>query len=107
MIRHCVMLRLAADADRARLTWVIQELHRVVERLDGASGLLTGPNRDFEDKTADYPYGFTIDFESADALAAYAADPDHAALGAQLVAMCSGGAEGIRVYDIEMDVVAS
>mgnify|MGYP001787497667 CR=1 FL=1 len=102
MIRHCVMLRLGVDADTAALDRIMCGLGDLVARLDGCSGFCAGPNLDFEDKTPDYPYGFTLDARDATALAAYAADPEHAALGAELVAMCAGGGDGIAVYDIEV-----
>lgn len=102
MIRHCVMLRLSARADRARLDRVMLNLADVVERIDGCSDFCAGPNRDFEDKTPDFPYGFTLDARDAAALAAYAVDPEHLTLGAQLVDMCVGGGAGIVVYDIEI-----
>lgn len=101
MIRHCVMLRLRAKADRAELDKVMHGLADLVERLDGCSGFCAGPNRDFEGKTPGFAYGFTLDAATAEALAAYAVDPEHMALGARLVDLCEGGGDGIRVYDIE------
>jgi len=101
MIRHCVFLRLSARADTAELDKIMLGLEELVRRLDGCSDFRAGPNRDYEGKTSDYPYGFTLDAENAKALAAYAVDPRHQTLGTQLVALCEGGAEGIVVYDIE------
>ncbi|WP_299588946.1 Dabb family protein [uncultured Tateyamaria sp.] len=101
MIRHCVMLQLAADADRAVLDRVMLDLADLVERLEGCGGFCAGPNRDYEGKTPGFVYGFTFDADSPAALAAYAVHPDHVALGAELVALCVGGGAGIRVYDIE------
>jgi hypothetical protein len=51
MIRHCVMLRLAAKADRAVLDRVMLGLADLVERLEGCSGFFAGPNRDYEGKS--------------------------------------------------------
>jgi len=101
MIRHCVMLRLAAKADRAILDRVMLGLADLVERLEGCSGFIAGPNRDYEGKSPEFIYGFTLDAENAAALAVYAVNPEHQALGAQLVALCEGGADGIIVYDLE------
>lgn len=101
MIRHCVFLNLRADADPNALADVLTGLAAVTDRLPGASDFISGPNRDFEDKSPDFPMGFTIDFTDADALHAYAADPEHQALGARLVAQCQGGAEGITVFDLD------
>ena len=101
MIRHCVMLHLRDGVDAGDLAPVMAGLSDLVARLDGCSGFCAGPNRDFEGKTPDYAYGFMIDARDAAALAGYAAHPDHKALGARLVALCDGGGDGIRVYDIE------
>ncbi|MFL4469927.1 Dabb family protein [Tateyamaria armeniaca] len=102
MIRHCVMLRLARKADRTKLDRVMLALGKLVDRLDGCSNFCAGPNRDFEDKSPDIAYGFTLDAHDAKALAAYAVHPEHQALGAKLVDLCEGGSAGIIVYDIEV-----
>lgn len=102
MIRHCVMLRLAPAADMNTLEGLCAELGSLVGQLDGCSGFVAGPNRDFEGKSADYAFGFTLDAQDRHALAEYAAHPEHKALGAQLVEMCIGGGDGITVYDIEV-----
>jgi len=102
MIRHCVMLRLARKADRKVLDRVMLALGALVDRLDGCSNFCAGPNRDYEDKSPDVAYGFTLDARDARALAAYAVNPEHQVLGAKLVNLCEGGAAGIIVYDIEV-----
>lgn len=101
MIRHCVMLGLPDGHDAAELDTVMEKLNGLVERLPGSTGFAAGPNRDFEGKTAAYPFGFTIDFDSPEALAGYAGHPEHRALGARLVALC-GAAEKIVVFDLEI-----
>lgn len=101
MIRHCVMLHLAADAQQAALDEIMQSLAALVDRLDGCSGFCAGPNRDFEGKSPDFSFGFTLDARDETALTAYAVHPDHKALGARLVALCEGGGDGIMVFDIE------
>lgn len=101
MIRHCVFLKLRPDANVAMLDRIMLDLNAVVRRLEGCSGFRAGPNRDYEGKTPDYPYGFTLDAENAEALARYAVDAEHQALGAELVTLCDGGANGITVFDID------
>ncbi len=101
MIRHCVMLHLRDDADLSELQTVFDALGALVDRLEGCSDFVAGPNRDYEGKSADYAFGFTLDADTETALAAYAAHPEHQALGARLVAQCQNGARGIVVYDIE------
>ena len=102
MIRHCVFLRLEAGSDREELAEVIEGLRSLVAGLNGCANFAAGPNRDFENKSPDHPYGFTFDARDTDTLAAYAAHPTHKALGARLVALCAGGADGIMVYDLEV-----
>lgn len=102
MIRHCVMLHLREGADPRQVNVIMLELAKVVARTEGCSGFCAGPNRDFEDKTTEYAYGFTLDARNAKALATYAVDPEHKALGARLVDLCQGGGDGILVFDIEV-----
>lgn len=100
MIQHIVLLRLRPDHDAAELQAVMLGLGTL--HLPGFTDFTHGPNRDFEGKTANYPYGFIGTFKDADALATYAADPAHQALGARLVALCQGGADGILVADLDV-----
>lgn len=102
MIRHCVFLNLTPGANRAELDAVMLGLADLVERLEGCSEFWAGPNRDYESKSPEYDYGFTLDAASPEALAAYAVHPDHIALGGRLVALCAGAADGVMVYDLEV-----
>lgn len=101
MIRHIVMLELAADAQADELAAVMDGLAALSSDIPGWIGFAHGPNRDFEGKSARYPYGFTCDFTDADALHRYAGDARHQALGARLVGLCEGGAAGIMVIDLD------
>ena len=101
MILHSVYLALRADADPAELADVMQSLAALVGQIDGFAGFAHGPNRDLEGKSPDAPYGFVCTFDDVTALAAYAADPRHTALGTRLVDLC-GGADGIMVYDLDV-----
>lgn len=99
MIRHIVMLRLQASHDTAELETIMSGLAAL--DLPGFTGFEHGPNRDLEQKTQEYPYGFICTFDSIAALQTYATDPGHQALGARLVALCGGG-DGIMVMDLEV-----
>ncbi|HSF91326.1 MAG TPA: Dabb family protein [Paracoccaceae bacterium] len=103
MIRHCVLLRLLPEHNASELDAVIAGLREVADRIEGCTSFLAGPNRDFEKKSLGYPYGFTMDFESRNALSVYAADAEHKALGGRLVRLCIGGAEGILVFDLDSE----
>jgi len=100
VIRHCVFLRLRAGAKPAELSRIFEGLAALTSDLSGASDFVGGQNIDVENKTPDFPAGFTIDFTDRAALMAYANSPDHRALGARLVALCDGGGDGISVFDL-------
>ena len=102
MIRHIVLLDLAAGHDAAELADVMAGLDALRGSVAGFLSFSHGPNRDFEGKSPDCAYAFTCDFEDAAVSAAYLADPVHQALGARLVALCSRGADGITVIDMEL-----
>ncbi|MEJ6404376.1 Dabb family protein [Yoonia sp. 2307UL14-13] len=100
MIRHIVMLALPTNHDAAELQSVMGELAALVDHLPGLEAFEHGPNRDYEDKSGRYPYGFIGTFTDADALRIYAHDARHSALGQRLVEIC--GADGIMVIDLEI-----
>ncbi len=102
MIRHIVLLALTPDHDAGELADIMQQLAALVRHLPGFTDFEHGPNRDFENKSAQYSYGFIGTFADADALNTYANDAQHSALGARLVALCQGGADGIMVIDLDM-----
>ena len=102
MIEHVVMLGLRDASDLRECRDVMDGLGRLAGDIPGFLSLSHGVNIDMEGKSPDYPYGFIARFENRDALARYAVDPRHKALGARLVALC-GGADRIMVYDIERD----
>lgn len=103
MIRHIVLLDLPDDHDTDELLDIMDQLATLVDHLPGFTGFEHGPNRDFEQKSARYPYGFIGTFTDAKALETYAKDAQHSALGARLVAMCRDGADGIMVIDLETE----
>ena len=98
MIRHIVMLKLAANADQAELQAVMSGLAAL--ELPGFLAFEHGENIDLENKSPDLPYGFICTFSGQTALETYAADPAHQALGARLVALCEGSGDGITVIDL-------
>lgn len=99
MIQHIVMLSLTDDHDPAELQSVMTGLAGL--DLPGFVGFAHGPNKDLEQKTPDHLYGFICTFTDEASLRVYAADLDHQALGARLVALCGGG-DGIMVIDLEV-----
>lgn len=100
VIKHIVMLRLVSDYDAQELAAVMSGLAGLV--IKGFESFEHGPNRDIENKSSDYPYGFLCSFADLESLKRYANDQDHRALGQRLVALCAGGANGIMVMDLDV-----
>lgn len=98
MIVHCVFCRVE---DAVLCAKVIDELETFSRSLAGVISFEGGPNCDFEHKSPGFEQGFVIRFRDAEALRLYAKHPVHQALGAKLVSCCSGGLDGIVVFDIE------
>ncbi len=102
MIRHIVLTRFQKDVSESTITGIYDGLSDLTSRLAGASGFVGGRSKSPEQIERGYMHGFTIDFESWDALALYAEHPEHKALGGQLVEHAEGGIDGILVLDIEV-----
>jgi len=101
-LQHIVMLNLRQDASGDELADVMEGLAALGAEMPGFLSFQHGPNRDFEQKSQDYPYGFICTFADTLALQTYAENPTHKGLGARLVALCEGGGDGIWVADIEV-----
>ena len=82
MIKHCVFLNLAPEAQLDRLMDAYEMIGEVLDEIDGVYDYAAGPNRDFEGKSPAYETGFIITFMSKDALDAYAQHPKHQEAGA-------------------------
>lgn len=96
-VQHIVLCALATGSEAA-----FDALARALDAL--RSKLLMGPMRWGPDVSPEglgrgFTAGFVIDFPSEAARDAYLSDADHQALGAQLVALCEGGVEGLLVVD--------
>ncbi len=101
MIKHCVFLSLADPNDPGVLVEPMRLLEGLVGTVPGVLYVTHGPNRDFENKTPAYQYGFVATFSDPAALRAYAEHPQHQQAGAMLIAACKNGYEGILVADLE------
>lgn len=102
MILHCVFCDFHSDSTLSAQQNVLSRLADFSRTLEGVMGFDHGINRDFENKSAAYDQGFIIRFADRAALDAYAQHPTHQALGAELCALCTGGADGIIVYDLDV-----
>lgn len=101
MLKHCVFLSLRSDAEMASVEEAMRLLQGLVGKVDGMIDFTCGPNRDFENKSEDYHFGFIVTFADREAHLAYERHPDHVMAGGILIAACRGGYEGIFVADLE------
>jgi hypothetical protein len=99
MIGHIVLLSLA-DEPGEELAGVMVGLADLQTKMPGMSAFQHGVNHDFEHLSPDCDYGFIAMFEDEVALATYAQDEEHKALGTRLVSLCRGGKAGLMVVDL-------
>jgi len=102
MLIHCVFCDIRPDAPRADLAEVYATFAGLVGQVDGMLSFRQGPNRDYEGKSARYSEGFVVTFRDRAAHLAYDAHPAHQAAGARLCSLCTGGYDGITVFDLEV-----
>lgn len=102
MIRHIVLTKVKPDVSEAQIAAVYAGLATVIAHHPGARGFHGGRSTSPEQMERGYFHAFTADFDDWEALAAYAQNPDHRALGAQLVALAQDGLAGLIVLDIEV-----
>lgn len=102
MIKHCVFLNLAEEAEFDRLMDAYEMIGDVLDDIDGVYDFGAGPNRDFEGKSPAYETGFVITFRDQEALEHYAAHPKHKEAGALLTSLCFNGSAGILVFDLDV-----
>ncbi|SUZ31689.1 hypothetical protein ROE7235_01439 [Roseibaca ekhonensis] len=102
MFRHIVLTRFKPDVSEAQIAQLYDRLSALIDRHPGARGFLGGRSTSREQMERGFLHGFTIDFDDWTALQAYADDPDHRALSAELVESAIGGRDGLIVLDIEV-----
>ena len=99
MIRHCVLLRFAAEVDNSDKDAVYQRLASLQSVIPGFERIVYGANSSTERLSQGFDDGFVIEFVDASARDAYLAHPDHQRAGAALLAMLDGGPLGLVVFD--------
>lgn len=100
MIRHCVLLRFAAEVDNSDKDAVYQRLASLQSVIPGFERIVYGANSSTERLSQGFDDGFVIEFVDASARDAYLAHPDHQRAGAALVDMLDGGLAGLVVFDL-------
>jgi hypothetical protein len=101
MIRHIVLTKFKPDTQEAKIAEIYAGLSALANKLEGAQNFTGGRSESPEQIERGYMHGFVIDFDSWDALQRYADNPEHQALGGQLVENAVGGIDGILVLDLD------
>jgi hypothetical protein len=101
MIRHCVLLRFAAEVNSSDKDAIYQRLASLQSMVPGFERIVCGVNSSVERRSQGFDDGFVIEFVDASARDTYLAHPDHQRAGAALVAMLEGGHEGLVVFDLD------
>ena len=104
MIRHCVLLRFAAEVGSSDKDAIYERLASLQSVVPGFERIVYGVNSSAEGLSQGFGDGFVIEFVDASARDTYLAHPDHQRAGAALVDMLDGGHEGLVVFDIDDDV---
>jgi hypothetical protein len=98
MIRHIVLIRFRNDLSEDEIARLLAPLGPLSARLGFTA--VWGRSESPEQIERGYLHGFTADFASWDALAAYQDDAGHKEFGVGLVAHAEGGLDGILVFDL-------
>lgn len=102
MIRHIVALRFRAGTSDAVKVALFADLAGLQQRIAGVLGFHAGRNISVEPLSRGFDDVFWFDFRDAAVRDAYLVDPAHQAIGARIVALTEGGADGVFVFDVEM-----
>ena len=102
MLRHIVLTRFKPATPEAKIAGIYAGLSALTDTLEGAQNFTGGRSESPEKIERGYMHGFVVDFDSWDALQAYADNAEHQALGGQLVAHAVGGIDGILVLDLDV-----
>lgn len=104
MIRHIVLTKFTPETSEETIAAIYDGLSELSQKLPGAHGFTGGRSESPEQIERGYMHGFVIDFDDWHALKSYADNPEHQALGGQLVANAVGGIDGILVVDLPVGV---
>ena len=102
MVRHIVLTKFKPGTPEDKIAAIYAGLAKVTEAMPGATGFAGGRSESPEQIERGYMHGFTVDFDDWEALQTYADNPEHKALGAQLVENAVGGIDGILVLDLDV-----
>lgn len=103
MIRHIVLTKFKPETSEDEIAAIYAGLRALTDTMPGARNFVGGRSESPEQIERGYMHGFVVDFDSWDALQAYADDADHKALGGRLIAHAVGGIDGILVLDLDVE----
>jgi len=101
MIKHCVLLRVAASAAPEAVERAFAELAALRETIPGFVDFAIGPNTSPEGLSQGFTHAFVTTFTDAAARDAYLVHPAHQAAAGSLLAVLEGGVSGVIVVDFE------
>lgn len=103
MIRHCVFLNFRDDITEDDKQKHYAQLAALKDIIPGQVADHYGPSASPESMERGFTDGFIMDFSDADARNAYLVHPEHKKAGAALAGACKDGANGILVFDLEIN----
>lgn len=103
MIRHLVALRFKPETNQRDIIAIAGALAELETKLYGIAAFEFRENISPETELVrGFGHVFWFDFDTEEDRDEYLADPQHQAVGAQLVAMTQGGKDGIFVCDFDL-----
>ncbi|AUH33310.1 Dabb family protein [Paracoccus tegillarcae] len=105
MIRHIVLVRYRPDVTEEQIAAIHSDLDDIRALLPGMGRFFAGRSESPELLERGYMHGFTVDFDSWQALADYQEHAEHKRVGDAIVAAAEGGVDGILVFDLPVDGV--
>lgn len=103
MIRHLVAVRFKQNTSKRDIIAIAGALAELETKLYGIADFAFREN--ISPETAlirGFNHIFWFDFDTAEDRDEYLEDPQHKAVGAQLVAMTEGGLDGLFVWDVDL-----
>ena len=100
MIRHIVAIRKRPEVEEAAMLSILAEIEGLRAQLAGMRSVTFGRSDSPEKIERGYTHALVVDFDDWAALAAYADDEGHRAIGSRIVEAARGGVDGLLVLDL-------
>lgn len=100
MIRHFVFVKFRSDVSENDKQSIYGKLDGLREFIPGILDASFGPNISPEGMSHGFGDGFTMDFKDLATRDVYLEDPNHRAVGKELVGLAEGGRAGLLVFDL-------